>query len=299
MWHTDYDTRYMGCVDYTGEGCNVATPDKHGTHVGKTSQSCFSITASPQHFSQFSLCSVMFLNDITAGTAAGTTYGVAKGANLYSFKVLDSTGSGTFGQAMAAVDDIMTLKQQTGRKIVINMSLGGTKYDPMNDIVDQASAAGVVVVVAAGNDGVDACTQSPSSAVSAITVGATEQNDDIASFSNDGPCVDIYAPGRTILSTFTDGATAITLSGTSMAAPHVAGAAAMYLQAGKNPAVDMISDATSIQSYLLLYIGALSTSAPTSAPTNPPKPATKAPISQGIQVKVDTIRSKVGAFLQG
>lgn len=251
IWHPDYSARYQGgCIDYTGEGCLVSTPNRHGTHV--------------------------------AGTAVGTTYGVAKGANLYNYKVLTSTGSGSFGWAAAAVDDITGIKQQIpSSKIVINMSLGGGRYDPMNAAVDQASAAGIVVVVAAGNEATDACNTSPASAVSAITVGATTNLDQIASYSNTGSCVDIYAPGSSILSASIDGGST-TLSGTSMASPHVAGVAALYLQANKNPSVDMIADATMLGSLPLLFVPAGGAGAPAPpAPTNPPTdpPANPDPIA--------------------
>lgn len=141
----------------------MSSPDPHGTHV--------------------------------AGTAAGATYGVAKAANLYGYKVLDSTGSGTYGGIISAIDDIIADKERNDRSIVINMSLGGGYYVPMNDAVESASAAGIVVVVAAGNENEDACNSSPASAASAITVGAIDQNDNRASFSNYGSCVDIWAPG--------------------------------------------------------------------------------------------------------
>ena len=161
--HQDYTGRFRGCTDYTGEGCDVSSPDPHGTHV--------------------------------AGTATGTTYGVAKASNLYGYKVLQSDGSGTYGGIISAIDDIIADKQRFDRPIVINMSLGGGYYVPMNEAVESATLEGIVVVVAAGNENTDACNSSPASAASAITVGAIDMNDNRASFSNYGACVDIWAPG--------------------------------------------------------------------------------------------------------
>ena len=165
-----------------------------------------------------------------AGTIAGTEYGVAKKANVVAVRVLDCFGSGSFAGVIKGVEWV-TLHAK--KPAVANMSLGGGFNQAVNDAVEASVASGVTYAVAAGNDyGYDACNVSPASAPSAITVGATDINDNRAGFSNIGPCVDIFAPGVNIASAWLNGGTN-TISGTSMASPHVAGAAA--LQLGENP----------------------------------------------------------------
>jgi subtilisin family serine protease len=162
-----------------------------------------------------------------AGTIAGASVGVAPGATVVPVRVLDCSGAGSVGATISgilwAVND---LASRPGTRGVINLSLGGPRSFSLNDAVNNAVARGMTVVVAAGNQKVNACNTSPASAVSAITVAATSSDDSHASFSNFGSCVDIYAPGVGIKSTWLGGGYA-TLSGTSMAAPHVAGAIAV------------------------------------------------------------------------
>ena len=162
-----------------------------------------------------------------AGTIASQTYGVAKAARLVPVRVLDCNGSGTYSGVIAGLDWIAQNRPSTQRAIV-NMSLGGGASSSMDSAVASLVASGVAVVVAAGNSNTDACTSSPARAASAITVGATAINDSRASFSNFGSCLDLFAPGANITSTMPGNSTAI-LSGTSMAAPHVAGVAAVAL----------------------------------------------------------------------
>ncbi|KXN67964.1 putative subtilisin-like protease precursor [Conidiobolus coronatus NRRL 28638] len=165
-----------------------------------------------------------------AGTIAGTTYGVAKKANIIAVKVLDDDGYGSYSGIISGIDWVV---KHSAAKKVISMSLGGSKSDALNTAVNNAVNKDVVTVVAAGNDNRDACNYSPSSAPAAITVGATDINDKKASFSNYGKCVDILAPGVNILSTWKGSNTATnTISGTSMACPHVAGLAATVLSQG-------------------------------------------------------------------
>lgn len=165
-----------------------------------------------------------------AGTVGGTTYGVAKGVTLVPVRVLNCRGSGTNSGVIAGVDWVAA---QSFRPAVANMSLGGGASTALDNAVTSAVNAGITFVVAAGNSNVDACTASPARAPSAITVGATTSTDARASYSNFGTCVDIFAPGSSITSAWYKSNTQTnTISGTSMASPHVAGVAALYLQGG-------------------------------------------------------------------
>jgi hypothetical protein len=165
-----------------------------------------------------------------AGTVGGATYGVAKAVALIAVRVLDCDGSGTYEGVIAGVDWV-TAHHQDGQPAVANMSLAGGFSQALNEAVANSVADGITYAVAAANDYWDACQYSPASEPSAITVGATDATDTEADFSNRGSCVDIWAPGVAITSAWnwSDDATE-TISGTSMAAPHVAGAAALYLE---------------------------------------------------------------------
>ena len=162
-----------------------------------------------------------------AGTAGAATYGVAKSVRLVPVRVLGCDGSGTYSGVIAGLDWIAK-NLSAGEKAVANMSLGGGASSSLDSAVASLVSAGVTVVVAAGNSNVDACTSSPARAASAITVGATTTSDARASYSNFGRCLDLFAPGSSVTSTVPGGGTA-TYSGTSMAAPHVAGVAAVVL----------------------------------------------------------------------
>jgi subtilisin family serine protease len=162
-----------------------------------------------------------------AGTVGGTTYGVAKGVTIHPVRVLGCNGSGTNSGVIAGMDWVTA---NHVKPAVANMSLGGGASTATDDAVARMTAAGVVVAVAAGNDNGNACSYSPARAASAITVGSTTKTDARSSFSNFGTCLDIYAPGSSILSAwYTSTSATNTISGTSMASPHVAGAAALYL----------------------------------------------------------------------
>ncbi|KAJ1565308.1 serine protease [Nowakowskiella sp. JEL0078] len=169
-----------------------------------------------------------------AGTVGGKKYGVAKRVKIVAVKVLKSNGSGTIGDVIggiewAANDHFMRSKKGLV-KSVANMSLGGGYYKLLNDAVDAAVDAGIHFAVAAGNDNRDACGYSPASAMKPITVGATNKLDERAYFSNFGKCTDIFAPGQEIESAWIGSTTATnTISGTSMASPHVCGAVAALL----------------------------------------------------------------------
>ncbi len=194
--HAEYATRASTGVDEVTIGGNAADCNGHGSHV--------------------------------AGTVGGTTYGVAKSVRLVAVRVLNCSGSGSTSGVIAGIDWVTANKTLPA---AANMSLGGGFSTALNQAVENSIAAGVVYAIAAGNSTADACNASPASAPSAITVGATDINDNFASFSNFGTCVRINAPGVSITSAWIGSATATnTISGTSMAAPHVAGASALYLQ---------------------------------------------------------------------
>jgi len=162
-----------------------------------------------------------------AGTVGGDSYGVAKGVRLHSVRVLDCEGFGTTDDVLAGINWVA---DNAVHPAVVNMSLGGPESSAVDAAVTIAVARGLTFVVAAGNAGDDACKFSPGRAVAPLTVGATDEIDYAASFSNYGPCLDIWAPGVRILSANIGGG-AIENNGTSMAAPHVAGAAALLLSA--------------------------------------------------------------------
>jgi len=199
-----------------------------------------------------------------AGTVGGAEYGVAKGVDIVGVRVLDDSGSGTTAQVAAGIDWVA---QNASGPSVANMSLGG----PVDDVLDAATQgaidAGITFAVAAGNSSADASGFSPARVEAAITVAASDDADAQAYFSNFGSLVDVYAPGVDITSSWNDGGTD-TISGTSMASPHVAGAAALYLEANPDatPAdvatgltgaasPDKITDPTGGTPNLLLYVG--------------------------------------------
>jgi cerevisin len=172
-----------------------------------------------------------------SGTIAGKKYGVAKKADVYAVKVLMSNGSGTMADVVKGVEwaaNAHTDKVKKGKKgfkgSAANMSLGGGKSPALDRAVNGAVAAGIHFAVAAGNDNADSCNYSPAAAENAITVGASALDDSRAYFSNFGKCNDIFAPGLNILSTWIGSKYAVnTISGTSMASPHIAGLLAYYL----------------------------------------------------------------------
>jgi len=163
-----------------------------------------------------------------AGTIGSSIYGVAKKANIYGLKVLGDNNRGDYSGMISAIQYVVG-KAKPG-KTVINMSIYGQRSQAMNDALASARKAGVVVAVCAGNDSKDACGYSPADSPHAITVGATDNNDNIASFSNFGRCVDVYGPGVSITSLSNQGNDGPrNMQGTSMATPHVAGVAALYM----------------------------------------------------------------------
>ncbi|MBA4377053.1 MAG: serine protease [Anaerolinea sp.] len=202
--HNEFGGRASVAYDSIGDGRNGIDCNGHGTHV--------------------------------AGTVGGTTYGVAKGVTLYAVRVLNCSGSGTTSGVIAGVDWVT--KNYIG-PAVANMSLGGGTSVSLDTAVNNSINAGVTYAIAAGNSNRDACKFSPARVPAALTVGATTSTDARASYSNYGKCLDLFAPGSIITSAWIGNDTATnTISGTSMATPHVTGVAVLYLQAnpGANPA---------------------------------------------------------------
>lgn len=206
-----------------------------------------------------------------AGTAAGKTYGVAKKSNLIAVKVLGADGSGSNSGVLQGIDWAVQHATDNGHidRAVLSMSLGGTYSKTTNDAIREATNAGAFITVAAGNEGEDAENSSPASAPSACTVGATNVQDVRADFSNFGESLDIFAPGEDITSAWIGGSSAKnTISGTSMATPHIAGLAAylLALEGPRSPAAlcsriqelalsDVIEDVGTGSPNLLAYNG--------------------------------------------
>ncbi len=193
--HVEYNGRASSGWDFIDNDANASDCHGHGTHV--------------------------------AGTVAGTTVGVAKLASIVSVRVLNCQGSGTWGQVIAGIDWVAANRVLPA---VANMSLGGGFSSSVNQAVNGAVADGVTFAVAAGNSNANACNYSPASAADALTVGASTISDARSSFSNYGSCLDIFAPGSSIYSSVISGGYQ-SWNGTSMATPHVAGVAALYLAA--------------------------------------------------------------------
>jgi hypothetical protein len=180
-----------------------------------------------------------------AGIVGGNTYGVAKNAQLIAVRVFGCSNTGRYSDFIEGVNWV-TQQRLANPHIpaVANMSLGGPISRALEEAVSNSMSAGVTYVVSAGNDSRDACYQSPARIPDVITVGATTSSDTRAGYSNYGTCVDIFAPGSDIISAWYNSNTATrTLNGTSMAAPHVAGIAALYLQSYPNASPPVVSEA--------------------------------------------------------
>jgi subtilisin family serine protease len=207
--NVDFDGRAFLAADFINDGWGGNDCHGHGTHV--------------------------------AGTLGGSSYGVAKGVRLYSVRVLGCDGRGPFSSVIAGVDWVTA---NHAKPAVANMSLGGTATLALDTAVRNSIASGVTYVVAAGNFATDASGISPARVGEALTVAASDINDAMAEFSNGGPLVDLFAPGTNITSAWSGATTATnTISGTSMASPHVAGVAALYLQANPGHAPPTVNSA--------------------------------------------------------
>ncbi|MFB9908757.1 S8 family peptidase [Allokutzneria oryzae] len=194
--HPDFGGRAVDGYDFIDNDAVAQDCNGHGTHV--------------------------------AGTVGSATYGVAKGVKLVGVRVLNCQGQGQWSQVIGGIDWVA---KNAVKPAVANMSLGGGASSSVDDAVRRAIQSGVTFGVAAGNDnGKDACGTSPARTPEALTVGSTDSQDTRSSFSNIGTCLDIFAPGSSVTSTWNNGGTN-TISGTSMATPHVVGAAALYLSA--------------------------------------------------------------------
>jgi subtilisin family serine protease len=229
-----------------------------------------------------------------AGTVGGSTWGVAKNVTLVAVRVLDSSGNGTNSGVIAGVD-FVTSNHQAGQPAVANMSLGGGASSALDTAVTNAVNDGVTFAVAAGNESQDACNVSPARAAAAITVGSTTTSDARSSFSNFGTCVDIFAPGSSITSAWRTSDTATnTISGTSMASPHVAGVAALFLETNPTASPATVTAAIINSSTPNKVTGAgtgspnrllfsLLTGGPTPTPTPTPVPGAELLLNRGFE----------------
>lgn len=249
LTHSEFGGRAITGYDAVTVGGTAVDANGHGTHV--------------------------------AGTVGGATYGVAKGVRLIAVRVLDASGSGTTAGVVAGVDWVTG--DHTTRPAVANMSLGGGTSATLDAAVSNSIADGVVYCIAAGNSAFDASTQSPARVPEAITVAASDSLDRFANFSNYGSIVDLIAPGVAITSSWlTSDAALNTISGTSMATPHVCGAAALVLEA--NPAYSpaevagVLTSTASVGSVSLVPSGTVNRLLYTAAAAAPPPPAPVEPV---------------------
>jgi subtilisin family serine protease len=279
--HTDFGGQVAAGWSAVADGLGSSDCNGHGTHV--------------------------------AGSVAGTTYGVAKGATVVPVRVLDCNGSGYNSDVVAGLDWVAA-NHAAGTPAVANLSLGGGASTAVDAAIQAVIYDGVTAVVAAGNSAVDACTGSPARVPAAVTVAASDSADRQASFSNFGSCVDLYAPGVGITSSYHTSATATaSMSGTSMASPHAAGAAALLLS--QNPALTpaqvagaltsnatagVITGATSGTPNRLLFAGAVA-AAPAPAPVAPaPTVTSVTPKTDAVTVAPETnVTATFSADVQG
>lgn len=214
--HTEFGGRASIGADFINDG-NSSDCNGHGTHV--------------------------------AGTIGGTQYGVAKNVNLIAVRVLNCSGSGTIAGVIAGIDWVTTTKQSADLAFpsvphpsVANMSLGGGISSSLDTAVNNSINSGITYVIAAGNSSRNACNFSPARVSAALTIGATDKTDTRPTWSNYGKCLDLFSPGVGIISAWIGSDTATnTISGTSMATPHVAGVVALKLQQNPSAAPSMVT----------------------------------------------------------
>ena len=257
--HSEFGGRAVRGIDVINDGRNGNDCNGHGTHV--------------------------------AGIVGGKTYGVARSATLVSARVLDCSGNGYNSGIIQALDWVAA---NAARPAVVNMSLGGGASQVLDDAVARLVASGIPVIVAAGNEGADACQSSPARAADALAVSATNSSDQKPSWANFGSCVDLFAPGESITSAYYTSSTATArMSGTSMAAPHAAGGAALLL--GSNSSMSSSSVRSSLLSAAtsgvvgnsqsstgsLLFVGSEAAVPP---PSSPPPSATPPPATTSINL---------------
>ena len=207
MRHADFEGRATSGRDFIDNDSDASDCQGHGTHV--------------------------------AGTVGSKTWGVAKKVKLVSVRVLNCQGSGQYSQIISGIDWVA---QNARKPAVANLSLGGGADTSVDNAIKRLVSSGVTAAVAAGNDNRDACNTSPARVPEAITVNATDSSDNRSSFSNYGRCTDIFAPGTSITSTTQNGGSG-SMSGTSMATPHVAGAVALYLHANPSASPSAVANA--------------------------------------------------------
>ena len=262
--HNDFGGRAVHGRDTVDNDNNATDCNGHGTHV--------------------------------AGTVGGTAYGVAKGVRLIGVRVLNCQGSGTNAGVIAGVDWVTS---NHTKPAVANMSLGGGASTALDDAVRRSISAGVSYAVASGNSNANACNYSPARVSEALSVNASDRNDARASFSNYGTCTDLFAPGVSITAPwYTSNTATNTNSGTSMASPHVAGAAALYLAANPSAtpsqvhsaivnaaSTGKISNPGSGSANRLLYTG--------SGGTDPEPPTGCAAVTNGTDVSIPDAGSTV------
>jgi len=262
--HTQFAGRVISGFTAINDGLGTNDGNGHGTHV--------------------------------SGTVGGSTYGVAKNVTLVAVRVLDSSGSGTNSGVIAGINFVAS-DHQAGQPAVANMSLGGAASSAVDSAVATAVADGVTFAVAAGNENQNACNDSPAREPSAITVGSTTTTDARSSFSNFGSCVDIFAPGSSITSSWNTSDTATnTISGTSMATPHVTGVAALFLETNPTASPATVTSAIVNSSTLnhvsnagtgspnrLLFSLLTGAPPPTPTPTPTPVPGAELLLNRGFE----------------
>ncbi len=270
--HDELAGRVSGGIDLVGDGRGTTDCDGHGTHV--------------------------------AGTVAGTTVGMAPEATVVPVRVLDCEGVGTLGQVIAGFEWIVA-NHPVGQPGVVNFSVGGDGADVLSIVLRQLLSRGLTVASSAGNESVSACGAAGVDLAGVIVVGATDDHDVRSSFSNHGPCVDVFAPGADVESASIASPSAlVTESGTSMAAPHVAGAAAVLLSLDPwrtGPAVeeailadatqDVVAGAGDGSPNRLLYSDPARVASPPTGAVAPPPPE----VAQTVEIRVTILDLPVRA----